>query len=115
CRPPPDTLGAAVRARLLEQFPASLLGRLIVIPYYPLTDEMLADIVRLQLGRIQRRIEQNYNVPFTYSEDVVNLVRSRCIEIESGGRMIDAILTNTLLPAISRALLTRLSNQQPVR
>jgi type VI secretion system protein VasG len=114
-RPPPDALSAAVRARLLEQFPASLLGRLIVIPYYPLTDEMLAEIVRLQLGRIQRRIEQNYEVPFTYSEDVVNLVRSRCIEIESGGRMIDAILTNTLLPAISRALLTRLSNRQPVR
>ena len=113
--PKPDELSRAVRPPLLDQFPAALLGRLIVIPYYPLTDKMLEEIIRLQLGRIQRRIEQAHGIPLTYSEEVVHVVRSRCTEFESGGRMIDAILTNSLLPAISRELLTRLGGKQTVK
>jgi len=78
-----------------------------VIPYYPLSDEMLSSIVRLQLGRIARRVEDHHKIPFTYDDDAVKLIVSRCTEVESGGRMIDAILTNTVLPEISHELLKR--------
>ncbi len=106
--PEPDEVSKALRDPLLKVFPPALLGRLLVIPYYPLSDAMLADIIRLQLGRIARRVEAHHKVPFTYQMEVVKLIGSRCTEPESGGRMIDAILTNTLLPAISTAFLTRL-------
>jgi type VI secretion system protein VasG len=69
---------------------------------------MLGKIVKLQLNRIKKRVEARYKIPFEYSEDVVKLVVSRCTESESGGRMIDAILTNTMLPDISREFLTRM-------
>ncbi|HUW99182.1 MAG TPA: hypothetical protein VMV40_10180, partial [Acidiferrobacter sp.] len=64
-------------------------------------------IVKLQLGRIKKRIEARYRIPFEYGDDVVKLVVERCTESESGGRMIDAILTNTMLPDISRVFLAR--------
>ena len=69
---------------------------------------MIEDIIRLQLGRIQRRIEATRRIPVTYDDSVVKLIASRCTELESGGRMIDAILTNTMLPAISHEFLTRM-------
>jgi type VI secretion system protein VasG len=69
---------------------------------------MLGKIVKLQLNRIKKRVEARYKIPFEYGEDVVKLVVSRCTESESGGRMIDAILTNTMLPDISREFLTRM-------
>lgn len=103
--PDPEALAKALREPLLKVFPPALLGRLVVIPYYPLSDEMLGRIVRLQLGRIKKRIEERHKVPFEYGEDVIRLVVSRCTESESGGRMIDAILTNTMLPDLSRAFL----------
>jgi type VI secretion system protein VasG len=105
--PDADGLAQALRAPLLKAFPPALLGRLVTIPYFPLSGEMLARIVRLQLDRIKRRVEARYRVPFAYDDAVVQLVVSRCTESESGGRMIDAILTHTLLPAVSRAFLTR--------
>jgi type VI secretion system protein VasG len=105
--PEPEGIATALREPLLKRFPAALLGRLVVIPYYPLSDSMLANIVRLQLGRIARRVTEHHKIPFSYDDDAVKLIVSRCTEVESGGRMIDAILTNTVLPAISREFLTR--------
>jgi type VI secretion system protein VasG len=105
--PEPDGIAKGLREPLLKKFPAALLGRLVVIPYYPLSDTMLSNIVRLQLGRIARRVVEHHRIPFNYDEDAVKLIVSRCTEVESGGRMIDAILTNTVLPAISREFLTR--------
>jgi type VI secretion system protein VasG len=105
--PEPEGITKALRDPLLKVFPAALLGRLVVIPYYPLSDAMLANIVRLQLGRIASRVQQHHRIPFSYDEQAVALIVSRCTELESGGRMIDAILTNTVLPAISREFLTR--------
>jgi len=105
--PDTDSLAKSLREPMLKVFPAALLGRLVVIPYYPLSDAVLDQIARLQLGRIEKRVTENYEVPFAYSDDVIDLVISRCKELESGGRMIDAILTNTLLPEVSRELLTR--------
>jgi type VI secretion system protein VasG len=106
--PAPDDMAKALRAPLLKVFPPALLGRLVTIPYYPLSDEMLGSIVKLQLNRIKKRVEAHYKIPFTYTEDVVKLVVSRCTEGESGGRMIDAILTNTMLPDISKAFLLQM-------
>ena len=105
--PEPEGIAKALREPLLKVFPAALLGRLVVIPYYPLSDAMLANIVRLQLGRIARRVTEHHRIPFTYDDEAVKLIVSRCTEVESGGRMIDAILTNTVLPEISREFLTR--------
>ncbi|HKE95774.1 MAG TPA: type VI secretion system ATPase TssH [Povalibacter sp.] len=106
--PESDAIAKALRPDLLKVFPAALLGRIVTIPFFPLSDKMLHEIIRLQLGRIQKRIQQNHKVPFTYSDEVLKLVASRCTELESGGRMIDAILTNTVLPRISQEILTRL-------
>ena len=111
--PAPDDIAKALREPLLEVFPPALLGRLVVIPYYPLSDAMLGSIIRLQLGRIEKRIADGHKIPFTYSDDVVQLIASRCTELESGGRMIDAILTNSMLPAISTEFLNRLLLGKP--
>jgi type VI secretion system protein VasG len=112
--PDAEGMATALREPLLKVFPPALLGRLVVIPYYPLNDEMIGAIARLQLGRIQRRIHDNHKVPFTYDDAVVKLIASRCTELESGGRMIDAILTNTMLPRISEEFLRRMLEGQPI-
>ncbi len=106
--PEPEGIAKALREPLLKVFPPALLGRLVVIPYYPLSDEMIALITKLQLGRIEKRILENHKVPFTYDDSVIKLIAERCTELESGGRMIDAILTNTMLPEISTEFLTRM-------
>jgi len=112
--PDPEGMAKALRQPLLEIFPPALLGRLVAIPYYPLSDEMLGRIVKLQLERIRKRVETRYKIPFEYGDDVVELVVSRCTESESGGRMIDAILTNTMLPDISREFLNRMLDGTPI-
>ncbi|MFL6564270.1 MAG: AAA family ATPase, partial [Burkholderiales bacterium] len=113
--PEPEALGRALREPLLKVFPPALLGRIVTIPYYPLSDQMLATIIRLQIGRIKRRIEENHAVEFSFTDDVVALVGKRCTELESGGRMIDAILTNTVLPRISEEFLKRMMAGEPVK
>ncbi|CAN1606249.1 type VI secretion system ATPase TssH [Pseudomonas mediterranea] len=106
--PEPEEIAKALRQPLLEIFPPALLGRLVTIPYYPLSDEMLKAITRLQLNRIKKRVENTHKVAFDYDDAVIDLIVSRCTETESGGRMIDTILTNSLLPDMSREFLTRM-------
>ncbi|MBW8759550.1 MAG: AAA family ATPase, partial [Burkholderiales bacterium] len=113
--PDPEGMAKAIREPLLKIFPPALLGRLVTIPYYPLSDEMLGKIVELQLGRIKKRVEERYKMPFNVGADVVKLVVSRCTESESGGRMIDAILTNTMLPEISREFLERMMKGEAIK
>jgi type VI secretion system protein VasG len=105
--PEPEGIAKGLRDPLLKVFPAALLGRLVTIPYYPLSDAMMANIVRLQLGRISKRVAEHHGIPFSYDDEAVKLIVSRCTEVESGGRMVDAILTNTVLPALSREFLLR--------
>lgn len=112
--PEPDAVATLLRKPLLEIFPPALLGRLVTIPYYPLSDAMLKAITRLQLERIRKRVEATHKVGFAYDDAVVDLIVSRCTETESGGRMIDAILTNGLLPDMSREFLTRLLEGKPL-
>ncbi len=112
--PEAEGIAKALREPLLKVFPPALLGRLVVIPYYPLSDEVLASIIRLQLKRIGKRITENHRIPFTYDDEVVKLIASRCSEVESGARVVDAILTNTMLPRISQEFLTRMMEGKKV-
>ncbi len=112
--PEPDANAKSYREPLLKVFAPALLGRLVTIPYFPLGDAMLGQIVRLQLNRIRQRVEARYKTPFEYTDDVVKLVVSRCTESESVGRMIDAILTNTILPDISRELFVWVMEGKPI-
>lgn len=113
--PGPEGIAKALREPLLKAFPAALLGRLVVVPYYPLSDAMLGNIIRLQLGRIEKRMRENKDVALRYSDDVVKLIASRCTELESGARMVDAILTHTVLPTLSREILTRQMEARPIK
>jgi type VI secretion system protein VasG len=113
--PEPEGIAKALRAPLLKSFPPALLGRLVTIPYYPLSDSVLGQIIRLQLSRVVARIRQNHGAELSYDAGVINLISARCTEPESGGRMIDAILTNALLPAISRELLQRIAAGEPTK
>jgi len=107
--PEPECIAQAMRPALLKVFPAALLGRLVVVPYYPISDEMLRQIIRLQLDRVRKRMADTHKVPFTYDKEVADLIAGRCKEVESGARAVDAIITHTVLPEISREFLSRLA------
>lgn len=113
-KPDAEGLASALRPELLKVFPPALLGRLIVLPYYPLSPDMLGGIVRLQLDRIRRRIADNHGILLEHGQEVIDLIVSRCNEVASGGRMIDAILTNTMLPELSVDLLEKQMNGEEV-
>jgi type VI secretion system protein VasG len=107
-------LDSALRAPLLKVFPAAFLGRVVTIPYYPLSGEMIEAITRHQFSKIARRLRETHNAELLIGDGVLELIKSRCTEIESGGRMIDAILTNTLLPELSRGVLNRMLDGMPM-
>lgn len=112
--PDADEIAKALRAPLLKIFPAALLGRLVTIPYYPINDEMLRAIIKLQLNRIEKRIKANHRIPFGYDDTVVQLIADRCNELESGARVVDSILTNTVLPTISQQFLTKMMTGEAI-
>jgi len=95
----------SLRPALLKTFPAALLGRMIITPYYPLTDAVLRTLITMRLGKIADRAHSTYGSEMVYGDDIINLILGRCEERESGGRVIDAILTNTVLPELSSAFL----------
>jgi type VI secretion system protein VasG len=103
--PGPRALIEALKPDLNKIFKPAFLGRMVLIPYYPVRDEALKQIIRLKLGKIQRRILENHKVKLTYDDAFLGEVASRCTEVESGARNVDNILTNTLLPDISRKIL----------
>jgi type VI secretion system protein VasG len=113
-RPEPEGLVEALRPELMKIFKPALLGRMVVVPYYPITDDVMRGIIRLQLGRIGRRLAENHGASFSYEEAVVTEVANRCKEVESGARNVDHILTRTLLPEMSGAFLTRMAAGQSV-
>jgi type VI secretion system protein VasG len=99
---------------MLQVFPPALLGRLEVVPYYPLSSAMLAEIVRLQLARIEQRIASAHKIFVKIAPSVIDRIVARCNEADSGGRMVGAILSNTVLPTISRRLLQATLEGKPV-
>jgi type VI secretion system protein VasG len=113
--PTPEGITKGIREPLRKVFPAALLGRLIVVPFYPISDEVLKKIIKLQLSRIAKRMMENRKVPFSYDDSVLDLIHSRCTEVESGARMVDAILTHTLLPTISSEFLNRLVEGKEIK
>ena len=107
-RPEPAALAEALNPELRKIFKPALLGRLIVVPYYPIDDQSLRRIIKLKLGQIGERLEENHRVPFTYSEELISEIVRRCTEVESGARNVDHILTGTLLPQVSSEMLSRM-------
>jgi type VI secretion system protein VasG len=107
--PEADALTEALRPDLLKVFKPAFLGRLIVVPYYPIRDAVMRQIIELQLGRIATRLAENNRAQFTYDPALVDEVARRCTEVESGARNVDHILTRTLLPEISREFLARMA------
>jgi len=106
-KPEPDAMAMALRPDLLKVFPPALIGRTVQLPFWPLSPDMLGKIVHIQLNRIKKRIEGNHKIAFEYGDDVVDFIVSRCTDADSGGRMIDNILTNTMLPEMSIKLLEK--------
>ncbi|MGA3202930.1 MAG: type VI secretion system ATPase TssH [Bryobacteraceae bacterium] len=110
--PSPEGLIKALKPELDKIFKPAFLGRLVIIPYFPVRDEALKTIIRLKLGKIQRRLQENHRVTLDYDPALVEEVAKRCTEVESGARNVDNILTNTLLPQISRRLLAGMAEGQ---
>ncbi len=113
-RPEPEGLVEAIRPELLKVFKPALIGRMAVVPYYPISDDVMREIIKLQLGRIGRRIAENHGADFSYTEAVINEIASRCKEVESGARNVDHILTRTLLPEMSGEFLSRMAEGRAV-
>jgi type VI secretion system protein VasG len=107
----PDAAGLAeaLRPDLLKSFKPAFLGRVTLVPYFPLSDEVMRGIIELQLGRIRRRIQEHYRAAFTYTPELVAEVGSRCKEVASGARNVDHILTRTLLPELAAEFLDRMA------
>jgi type VI secretion system protein VasG len=103
--PSPRALIEAIKPDLNKIFKPAFLGRMVLIPYYPVRDEALKQIIRLKLGKIQRRLLENHKIKLAYDDAFLEAVASRCTEVESGARNVDNILTNSLLPDISRKIL----------
>ena len=105
-----QSLTTMIRPELLKSFKPAFLGRLKVVPYFPINDKVMRLIVRLKLNRIAKRMRENRNVLFSYDEGLIESIAARCTEVESGARNVDHILTNTLLPEMSKELLSRMAS-----
>ena len=112
--PSPKGIIDAIKPELNKVFKPAFLGRLVTIPYYPVRDEVLKTIVRLKIGKIQKRIAENHKIALGYDPAVVEAVASRCTEVESGARNVDNILTNTVLPDISKTLLSKIAEGERI-
>ncbi len=108
--PTAEALEKAMRGPLVKVFPDALLNRLMVVPYYPISMEIMKAIIALNLRRVERRILDNHKIPFAYDPAVMDLIAKRCTELERGARLVDAMITNQLLPDIGRELLSRLAD-----
>ncbi|MFC4931164.1 type VI secretion system ATPase TssH [Massilia sp. GCM10023247] len=107
--PKPDALLDMIRPQLMKQFKPAFLGRLTTVPFYPIGDEVLANIIRLKLNRIGQRVLSNHGATFEYDDALVNAVLARCTEVDSGARNVDTILNGTLLPEIADSVLARMA------
>jgi type VI secretion system protein VasG len=112
--PDPVGMGEMVKPELLKHFKPAFLGRMKIVPYYPITDENMKLIVRLKLNRIVKRMKENREVEFVYDDAVVDAIAGRCTDVDSGARNADNIMTNTLLPEMSRELLSRQADGEQI-
>ena len=110
--PTPDELDLKIRPQLMKSFKPAFLGRLKVIPFYPISDDVLVRIIKLKLGRIQKRIATNHKAELAYDNKLVEAVLARCTEVDSGARNVDNILNGTLLPEVAEMVLSRMADGQ---
>jgi type VI secretion system protein VasG len=108
-RPAPDALAELIRPTLMKHFKPAFLGRLTVVPFYPIDDAVLGNIIRLKLDRIKQRVAINHGARFEYDDALVAAVLARCTEVDSGARNVDTILGGTLLPEIADSVLARMA------
>lgn len=113
--PESEALEKALRQPLLKVFPAAFLGRLSVVPYYPISDDMLNAIIKLQLSKIKARMSEDKGIQLLYDDSVVKQIAKKCTELESGARMVDAIPTHNILPEISNKYLTHLTEGKEIK
>lgn len=113
-QPDLETIRTALKEPLLQVFPAALLGRIQIIPYYPLSKDTLKRILELSLAKIANRVYENHKIELTYTEQMKDFVINRCNDVDSGGRMIDAILTNSLLPQLSQVVLSHIIENRKI-
>ena len=102
-------LSEMLRPDLTKHFKPAFLGRMKVVPYYPISDQIMRLIVKLKINKIAKRLKENRNVAFSYDEAIIDHIASRCTEVDSGARNVDHILTNTLLPQMSKEILSRMT------
>ncbi len=107
--PEPEKLVEAIKPELNKIFKPALLGRMVIVPYYPISDKVMREIIKLQLGRIGSRLKENHGAAFSYDEAVIAEIVARCKEVESGARNVDHILTRTVLPEMSGEFLARMA------
>lgn len=113
-KPEPEGLIEAVRPELVKAFKPALLGRMVTVPYYPISDDILRLIIKLQLGKIRQRISDNHNAAFTYDDAVIETVAKRCTDVDSGARNVYNILTGSLLPDMSGEVLARMASGEGI-
>ena len=109
--PDSEALAKALKPEMNKIFKPAFLGRMVVIPYFPVRDEALKKIVVLKVGKIQRRLFENHKITMKVDDSVIDEVAKRCTEVESGARNVDNILTNTMMPEISRQILSRMAEE----
>jgi len=112
----PDAAGLAeaLRPELAKHFKPAFLGRVTIVPYFPLSDEVIRQIVGLQLAKITRRVRESYKADFTYDPALVETIAARCKESSSGARNVENILSRTLLPELSAEVLARLASGETI-
>ena len=113
--PSPEGLVEAVKPELVKAFKPALLGRMVTVPYYPISDSILRLIIKLQLGKIKNRISDNHNAQFSYDDSVIDTVAKRCTDVDSGARNVYNILTGTLLPEMSGEVLSRMASGEGIK
>ena len=111
--PDAEGLVSALKPELNKIFKPAFLGRMMIVPYFPIRDEALKKIIHLKVGKIQRRLTENHKIAMALDDAVIEEVAKRCTEVESGARNVDNILSNTMLPEISRQILTRMAEESP--
>ena len=114
-KPEPEGLLEAIRPELVQAFKPALLGRMVTVPFYPISDDILRLIIKLQLGKIKNRISDNHGAHFTYDDSVIDVVASRCTDVDSGARNVYNILTGTLLPEMSGEVLSRMASGEGIK
>jgi type VI secretion system protein VasG len=114
-QPTPDDIVEGLRGELNQVFKPAFLGRLSIVPYYPVKDAILERIVGLKLARIRQRFERNHQAVLGYDEALIKAIAARCTEVDSGARNIDNILSRTLMPELAQHVLERMAQDKPIQ